>query len=58
LGGNKYIPFLFFDQKHLLRRFQDGGWREEAESVLPKVKPWRDTGDTHYRKNDLEEAKL
>jgi hypothetical protein len=24
----------------------------------PKVKSWRDTGDTHYRKNHPEEAKL
>jgi hypothetical protein len=35
-----------------------GGWREEAESMLPKVKSWRDAGDTHYRKNHREEAKL
>jgi hypothetical protein len=32
-------------------RFQDGDYREEAESVLPKVKSWRDTADTPYRKN-------
>jgi hypothetical protein len=25
--------------------------KEEAESVLPKVKSWRDAGDTPYRKN-------
>jgi hypothetical protein len=31
--------------------FQDGGYREEAESMLPKVKSWRDSGDTPYRKN-------
>jgi hypothetical protein len=31
---------------------------EEAESLLPKVKSWRDTGDTLYRKNHREEAKL
>jgi hypothetical protein len=30
---------------------------EEAESVSPKVKSWRDAGDTPYRKN-REEAKL
>jgi hypothetical protein len=30
--------------------FQDGGYREEAESVPPKVKSWRDAGDTPYRK--------
>jgi hypothetical protein len=28
------------------------------ESVLPKVKSWRDTGDTPYWKNHREEAKL
>jgi hypothetical protein len=39
-------------------RFQDGGKREEAESVPPKVKSWRDAGDTPYRKNHQEEAKL
>jgi septal ring factor EnvC (AmiA/AmiB activator) len=32
------------------QRFQDGGYREEAESVPPKVKSWRDAGDTPYRK--------
>jgi hypothetical protein len=31
--------------------FQDGSYREEAESVLPKLKSWRDAGDTLYRKN-------
>jgi hypothetical protein len=30
---------------------------EEAESVLPKIKSWRDAGDTPYRKNHQEEAK-
>jgi hypothetical protein len=30
----------------------------EAESVLPKVKSWRDAGDIPYRKNHQEEAKL
>jgi hypothetical protein len=39
-------------------RFQDGDWREEAESVLPKIKSWRDARDTPYRKNHQEEAKL
>jgi hypothetical protein len=38
--------------------FQDGDKREEAESMLPKVKFWRDTGDTPGRKNHQEEAKL
>jgi hypothetical protein len=38
--------------------FQDGCQREEAESVLPKVKSWRDTGDKPYRKNHWEKAKL
>jgi hypothetical protein len=32
--------------------------REEAESVPPKVKSWRDAGDTPYRKNHWAEAKL
>jgi hypothetical protein len=40
-----------------MRRFQDGDYREEAESMLPKVKSWRDAGDTPYRKNHQEEAK-
>jgi hypothetical protein len=31
---------------------------EEAESVLPKVKSWRDDGDIPYRKNHRDEAKL
>jgi hypothetical protein len=26
--------------------------------VLPKIKSWRDAGDTPYRKNHREEAKL
>jgi hypothetical protein len=33
-------------------------YREEAESVLHKVKSWRDTGDTPYRKNHQKETKL
>jgi hypothetical protein len=32
-------------------RFQDGSKKEEAESVPPKVKSWRDAGDTPYRQN-------
>jgi hypothetical protein len=39
-------------------RFQDGNLREEAESMLPKLKSWRDAGDAPYRKNHQEEAKL
>jgi hypothetical protein len=31
-------------------RFQDGGYREETESMPLKVKSWRDAGDTPYRK--------
>jgi hypothetical protein len=31
---------------------------EEAESVLPKVKSWRDAGKTLCRKDHQEEAKL
>jgi hypothetical protein len=41
-----------------MNRFPDGDRREEAESVLPKVKSWRDTEYTPYRKNYQEEAKL
>jgi hypothetical protein len=33
------------------QRIQGGSYREEAESVLPKVKSWRDPGDKQYRKN-------
>jgi hypothetical protein len=40
------------------RRFQDDSYREEAESMPPKVKSWRDSGDTSYRKNQREQAKL
>jgi hypothetical protein len=29
----------------------------KQKSVLPKVKSWRDAGDTPYRKNHQEEAK-
>jgi hypothetical protein len=36
----------------------DGGYREEAESVPPIVKSWRDAGDTPCRQNHREEAKL
>jgi hypothetical protein len=35
--------------------FQDGDYREEAESMLPKVKSWRDAEDTPCRKNHQEE---
>jgi hypothetical protein len=41
-----------------LERFQDVNKREEAESVLPKVKSWRDAGETPCKKNQQEEAKL
>jgi hypothetical protein len=41
-----------------MRIFQDGDWWEEAESILPKVKSWRDAGDTPNKKNHREEAKL
>jgi hypothetical protein len=37
--------------------FQDGNYREEAESVLPKVNSWREAGDVPGRKNQ-EEIKL
>jgi hypothetical protein len=44
--------------KNIYRRFQNGSYREEAERVPPKVKSWRDTGDTPCRKNHQETAKL
>jgi hypothetical protein len=37
---------------------EDGDYREEAESMLPKVKSWREAGDTPHRKNHREKAKL
>jgi hypothetical protein len=37
--------------KTTLRRFQDGGYREEAEREPPIVKSWRDAGDTLCRHN-------
>jgi hypothetical protein len=40
------------------RNTEDDDWREEAESLLLKVKSWRDTRDTPGRKNHQEEAKL
>jgi hypothetical protein len=49
---------IYIFKKYFHERFQDGGWREEAESMLPKIESWRDTEDTHYRKNHQEEAKL
>jgi hypothetical protein len=39
-------------------KFQDGGEREEAESMTPIVKSWKDAGDTPCRQNHREEAKL
>jgi hypothetical protein len=42
----------------IVRRFQDGSQREEAESMPPIVKSWRDAGNTPYRQNHREEAKL
>jgi hypothetical protein len=38
-------------KKNRRRGFQDGDHRKEIESVLPKVKSWRDAGDTRRRKN-------
>jgi hypothetical protein len=38
--------------------FQNGDYKEEAESVLPKVNSWRDAGDTLGWKNHQEEAKF
>jgi hypothetical protein len=34
-----------------LKGFQDGGYREEAESEPPIGKSWRDAGDTLSRHN-------
>jgi hypothetical protein len=39
---------MIFKKHH---EFQNGGYRKEAESVRPKVKSWRDAGDTPYKKN-------
>jgi hypothetical protein len=57
-------PLSLFFKNHLQSKdnLEDskmaaGRWREEAESLPPKVKSWRDTGDTPYRKNHQEEAK-
>jgi hypothetical protein len=44
--------------KEGVKGFQDGDKREEAESMLPKVKSWKDTADIPCRKNHQEEAKL
>jgi hypothetical protein len=38
--------------------FQDGGKREEAKSMPPIVKHWRDAGETPCRQNHGEKAKL
>jgi hypothetical protein len=38
-------------KKKVDQRFQDGGYREEAENMPPKVKSWRDAGNTPCRKN-------
>jgi hypothetical protein len=51
-----YSAQLLFKTK--FGEFQDGGYREEAESEPPIVKSWRDTGDTPCRQNHQEEAKL
>jgi hypothetical protein len=45
-------------ERVLTEDFQDGGYREEAESMPPKVKSWRDAGDTPCRQGHREEAKL
>jgi hypothetical protein len=39
-------------------KWEDGGYREEAESKPPIVKSWRDTEDTLCRQNHQEKAKL
>jgi hypothetical protein len=38
------------NKKNQRGRFQGGNQREEAESMLPKVKSWRDAGDTWQEK--------
>jgi hypothetical protein len=45
-------------KKKIMVGFQGGSEREEAESVPPIVKSWRDAGDTPCRQNHREEAKL
>jgi hypothetical protein len=45
-------------QEIITRGFQDGGKREETESMPPIVKSWTDAGDTPCRQNHREEAKL
>jgi hypothetical protein len=54
----KELQLLINSSKNLRGRFQDGDYREEAESMLPKVESWRDTGNTFCRKNHQEEAKF
>jgi hypothetical protein len=39
-------------------RLPDGNYREEEESMLPKMKSWREAGDMPCRKNHHKEEKL
>jgi hypothetical protein len=39
----------YHERKDKVKDFQDGCYREEAESMPPKVKSWRDAGDTPCR---------
>jgi hypothetical protein len=48
---NNHIKDVSMFKKNRRRGFQDGDHRKEIESVLRKVKSWRDAGDTHRRKN-------
>jgi hypothetical protein len=52
------IKKKYSSTSRVLRDFQDGGYREEAESMPPKVKSWTDAGDTPCRQGHREEAKL
>jgi hypothetical protein len=49
------------DMENLRKRMQHKyrrWWLEEAQSMLPIAKSWRDAGDTPCRQNQREEAKL
>jgi hypothetical protein len=52
------MKHVYFSKENHLWRIPRWWLREEAESVPPKVKSWRDTGYTPHRKNHREEAKL
>jgi hypothetical protein len=54
----KLRPIGEGDQELEKRLDQEELEREEAESMPPKVKSWRNTGDTPCRQGHQEEAKL